>query len=138
MPVNERVLIFKVCMSLFGERYRAFCRILCCILALHLLNYSIDPQDPEFVPEDISFNEIESIAELVAEVFGLEAFFEDFDENDTDGADHADSFQFFCSPRSSVAITHPADFILDHKWSKAGDNRHVSPFLGIFVPPPKG
>ncbi len=76
-------------MTLFGARYRAFCRILCCILALHLLNYSIDPQDPEFVPEDISFNEIESIAELVAEVFGLEAFFEDFDENDTDGADHA-------------------------------------------------
>ncbi len=127
-------------MGLIGRKFFGFYRILCWVLALHLLNYSIDPRDPDpiDIPENFSYHEIESIAELVLEVvFGLEGAFDDFDEHDTDNGDNIDAFKFICSTRSSSAIHHSM-FLLDRKWSMVDDNQPPWPSIGIFVPPPKG
>lgn len=63
-----------------------FSRIVCFLLAVHLFNFSADTMDAEpFTPEDLSINEIESIAELLMEeVFGFTGFFAEHDEKDND------------------------------------------------------
>lgn len=58
-------------------------------LALHFLNVSIDAPDrnPEYVAENLSINDQESIVELIVEkVFGIENAFIEYD--DTDHEDH--------------------------------------------------
>lgn len=58
-------------------------------LALHFLNVSIDVPDrnPEYVAENLSINDQESIIELVVEkFFGFENAFAEYD--DTDQEDH--------------------------------------------------
>lgn len=59
-------------------------RFLVGLLALYLLNISVDFQHPRIkVREDISINEIESLAELVVEeIAQVEDFFEELPESD--------------------------------------------------------
>jgi len=57
------------------------------LLAIHILNASIDPPDahPQSEPEDLSYNEIESFAELVAEdMMDIENAMPEHDEQDND------------------------------------------------------
>lgn len=59
-------------------------------MGLYLLNISVDNIDPEpeHIPEDLSFNDQESIAEIVIEkVLGFEDAIKEYDDNDTD--DHS-------------------------------------------------
>ncbi|MBD0825329.1 hypothetical protein [Aestuariibaculum marinum] len=61
-------------------------------MALYLLNISVDPADiqPDYIPEDLSFNDQESIIEIVVEkVFGFEDAFEEYDDPDTEEHNHA-------------------------------------------------
>ncbi len=56
-------------------------------MGLFLLNISVDSADPnpEYIPEDLSINDQESIVEIVAEqVLGYEDAFKEYDENDTE------------------------------------------------------
>ena len=72
-------------MSELRNSYGRLSRIICFLLAVHLFNFSIDPQDrqPDFTSEDLSINDIESITEFLAEVvFGLDNFFAEHDEAD--------------------------------------------------------
>lgn len=55
-------------------------------MGLYLLNISVDTADPqpENIPEDLSFNDQESIIEiLVEQVFGFQTAFEEYDDPDT-------------------------------------------------------
>ena len=55
-------------------------------MALYLLNISVDMADPmpRFVPEDLSYNDQESIVEIVVEqLLGYEDAFEEFDDADS-------------------------------------------------------
>src|SRR5689334_12178576 len=64
-----------------------YVRVACFLLAVHFLNFSIDPVDlhPNTVPEDFSVNDIESFTELVAEdVLGYEDCFAEHEEADDD------------------------------------------------------
>ena len=61
-------------------------RLLCGLLALYLLNISIDPPDwySNAVPEDLSINDQESILEVVIEkVMGYENAIVEYDDNDS-------------------------------------------------------
>lgn len=74
-------------MRFFVRRYGKLSRLFCLLLSVHILNCSIDPRDREasFVPEDLSINEIESIAEFFAEsVLGFKDAIPEHDEADTD------------------------------------------------------
>lgn len=58
-------------------------------MGLFLLNISVDSVDPypDYIPEDLSFNDQESIIEIVVEkILGFENAFEEYD--DPDGEDH--------------------------------------------------
>jgi hypothetical protein len=56
-------------------------------MALYLFNISADIEDPnpEFVPEDLSFNDQESIIEIFVEkVLGYENAIDEYDDHDTE------------------------------------------------------
>ncbi|MFD2891024.1 hypothetical protein ACFS5J_03240 [Flavobacterium chuncheonense] len=56
-------------------------------MGLYLLNISVDVADPnpEHIPEDLSFNDQESIVELVVEkVLGFEDAIQEYDDHDTE------------------------------------------------------
>lgn len=126
-------------MGKFVQRYGKLSRLFCLVLSLHILNCSIDPRDPEpsFVPEDLSINEIESIAEFFAEVvFEFTDAIPEHDEADTDHGTIDFNKIFFPGPDSpacplpTITFTHDEYFILN-------DNR-----VGILAaressPPPK-
>ena len=61
-------------------------KILWFVMALHILNVSVDPPDllPYYVPEDLTYNEMESIVEIVLEqIFGLENAVPEHEDDDT-------------------------------------------------------
>lgn len=69
-------------------------RVISFLLAAYLLNFSIDSRDahPDAVVEDLSFNDIESVYELLAEdVVGIENAVEEHDERDQE---EGGSFEF--------------------------------------------
>ncbi len=56
-------------------------------MGLYLLNISVDVSDPnpQFVPEDLSINDQESIVEMIVEkVLGYENAIEEHDDHDTE------------------------------------------------------
>lgn len=60
-------------------------------MGLYLLNISVDTADPHpaYIPENLAYNDQESIIELVIEkVFGFENAIEEYDDQDTE--DHTD------------------------------------------------
>ena len=74
-------------MQLISYKYGRFYRIICLLLALHFFNFSVDPRDPnpDSIPEDLSFNEMESFTELIVEnLLGWNDAFEEHDEDDND------------------------------------------------------
>jgi hypothetical protein len=60
-------------------------RWFCITFALHLVNVSVDPEDPlsRMVPEDITINEMESFLEILIEKgLEIEDFFVEYDDPD--------------------------------------------------------
>ena len=56
-------------------------------MGFYLLNISVDTEDPnpEHIPEDLSFNDQESIVEIVVEkVLGFEDAIKEYDDHDTE------------------------------------------------------
>ena len=57
------------------------------LMAIYLLNISVDTADPnpEYIPEDLSFNDQESIVEIIIEkILGYEDAIEEYDDHDTE------------------------------------------------------
>jgi hypothetical protein len=68
------------------RKYLIF-RYLWAFMALHILNCSIDTPDaqPDYIAEDLSYNDIESITELILEnILGIENAITEHDESDTE------------------------------------------------------
>lgn len=68
-------------------RNSAFTKVLWGIMGLYLLNISADSPDanPNHIPEDLSFNDQESIIEIVVEkMLGYENAIKEYDDNDTE------------------------------------------------------
>lgn len=69
-------------------RYNLLLKYLWGLLAFLIFNYSIDAPDlyGDSIPEDITYNDIESITELVLEIFiGIENAVPEHDEDDSEG-----------------------------------------------------
>jgi hypothetical protein len=114
-------------------------RLVALTLALYLLNFSIDSRDalPDHFGEDLSYNDIESVMEFLAEiVFGANNVFEEHDEKDNyDGS--VDLDKYFCAKRLSGELLIPIiasaeDFYV------AAQITITSPSINIISPPPKG
>ena len=64
-----------------------FTSLFWCLVLVQLLNVSVDPPDLVVIdlPEDLSFNDPESIVEIIAEhILGYEDAFPEYDDNDSD------------------------------------------------------
>jgi hypothetical protein len=56
-------------------------------MAVHIFNCSVDTPDaqPDYVPEDLTYNDMESVVEIVLEnVFNIKNAISEYDENDSD------------------------------------------------------
>lgn len=65
----------------------AFLKFFWGFLGLYLFNISVDAadQNPQFIPEDLSINDQESVLEILVEkVFGFENAFVEYDDADTE------------------------------------------------------
>lgn len=112
-------------------------------MALHILNCSIDAPDklPDYIPENLNVNDIESISELVLEQFlGLENAVEEHDEPDsTDGL----SFEIakivlYYQPIFSFLIPQKVIFFYDELSELAYIQAHITIIHPeIISPPPK-
>jgi hypothetical protein len=105
-----------------------------------LLNLSVDPVDsaPNYVPENLSFNDIESFAEFFCEeVFGFTNAFEESDEADPDSETLASSVIsfFFVSTNLDVKpvfiAAQPIDYLVKNS---TGFDLFKSE---ITIPPPR-
>lgn len=68
-------------------RNSVFTKILWGLMGLYLLNISVDPADPysNYISEDLSINDQESIVEIVLEqILGYENIIKEYDDNDTE------------------------------------------------------
>ncbi|NJM93500.1 MAG: hypothetical protein HC842_01530 [Cytophagales bacterium] len=82
-------------------------RLVCFIMALHVLNLSVDAPDalPDHIPEDLSINDIESIVELMLEqLLGIEDAMDEKDEwDDCVSLDKKFSDIHYCLPDTQCA-----------------------------------
>ncbi|HYG18743.1 MAG TPA: hypothetical protein VD816_07435 [Ohtaekwangia sp.] len=77
------------------------------LFVLHFLNLSIDARDPkpDTIPENLAMNDIESLAEFIAEVvFNWRDAFAEHDERDNDGGGAADFFKFYPSGLKEINV----------------------------------
>lgn len=79
------------------------------VMALHILNCSIDTPDAQSddIPENLAINDIESVAELVLEqMMGFDNAIAEHDEHDTEDGSSISIAKiiFFCQPISSFNI----------------------------------
>src|SRR5690606_39464798 len=64
-----------------------FIKVFWGLMGLYLLNISVDPADPnpDHIPEDLSFNDQESIVEIIVEkILGFENAFKEYDDQDSE------------------------------------------------------
>lgn len=77
-------------------------------MGLYLLNISVDTADPnpEYIPEDLSFNDQESIIEIVVEhVLGYEDAIKEYDDHDTEDHNKKSSVKIDLTSQSFVVNT---------------------------------
>lgn len=110
-------------------------------MGLYLLNISVDAPDitPQQIPEDLSFNDQESIIEIVIEkVLGYEDAIKEYDDNDTE--DHNKKKDV----KIDLLYSHTTLLKSTNKLFKKNvnqffnyNNHYSSGFIEIDSPPPK-
>jgi len=115
-------------------------RLVCLMLALHIFNFSVDTPDakPDYIPEDLTYNDIESVAELVLEkVLNIENAIAEHDENDTEDGNSfdlkKDFVYYFRTKIKNDKIFDNGPHIIA---STDYDEQYSSQFHPEIVPPP--
>ncbi len=110
-------------------------------MGLYLLNISVDTADPnpEHIPEDLSFNDQESIIEIVLEkVLGFENIIEEYDDYDTEDHNQKNHLKIDLIAQSQVGTNANQLY-----FEKANQNlycyqdRLTNGFQRLDTPPPK-
>lgn len=110
-------------------------------MGLYMLNISVDPADPnpEQIPEDLTFNDQESIIEIIIEkVLGYEDAITEYDDYDTE--EH--------NTKTNVKIDLATHYIVDNNLNQSfiEIKKHKFPeyttnltkgFQKLDIPPPK-
>lgn len=124
-------------MTSIYQTFRRICNVICWVLTIHLVNYSIDPPHSPIIESkvDQTINEFESIAELIVEeLFGYQDTFKDFDHVNGEG-DFANTFEY-CSSRP-ILNNENISFYEMVRFPITGPAFLNSPEIGILVPPPE-
>lgn len=110
-------------------------------MGFYLLNISVDTADlnPNYIPEDLSFNDQESIIELVIEkVLGFENAIKEYDDNDVEDFDKkkTTSSDWLAQWQERENVKHPVLVLLDQLFAN-----HLAQLLPGFTtidsPPPQ-
>lgn len=118
-------------------------RVLWMVLALHILNCSVDTADPQpdSVPEDLSINDMESIVEIVLEqVCHIDNAIAEHDENDTDDDSGGLTIKkgidlSYYGNHSKISFSSATTIIC--KYSNYKDNFYSQFHPELTTPPPK-
>jgi hypothetical protein len=109
-------------------------------MAVHIFNCSVDTPDarPDYVPEDLTYNDMESVVEIVLEnVLNFENAIAEHDEKDTD---HGGSFEikkpFSFFYHRNIKIDPIFDMGLSVGVSTNYSEQFSSQFHPEIVPPP--
>ncbi|MEQ8413404.1 MAG: hypothetical protein RIF36_18925 [Imperialibacter sp.] len=110
-------------------------------MGIYLLNISVDAADPnpEYIPEDLSFNDQESIVEIVVEkVLGYEDAIEEYEDHDTEDHNKKKNLKIDLLVLESEKHKNASDQLVLRKRSYFDyDARLSSSFQEIDSPPPK-
>ena len=118
-----------------------FTRIFIVALALHLFNLSIDPQDkhPDWAPEDLSVNEIESFTEFFTEVIlGKTNAFKEHDEHDHESVRYGHIYIYCLSSNLTILKDFYPNILYTHQFQTQIIGRTIPSNKEIIAPPPKG
>ena len=111
------------------------------LLAIYCLNISVDTADlnPNYVLEDLSINDQESIIEIVLEKFlGIENAIPEVDDNDKDDHSKSNSIQFDMLTNLAQSIELTAPLSNDsNKTHPKNSARLTSGHYLLIAPPPK-
>lgn len=127
-------------MHLIRNTYGRSARIICFLFAVHLFNFSIDPKDRQanFIPEDLTINEIESIAEFFAEVlFGFDNAFEENDEADSENGGSVDFTKIFLVNHANGHLVNNCFRTNQVKYFIRNSDAFAALAKSIIAPPPK-
>lgn len=110
-------------------------------MSLYLLNISVDTADPnpEYIPEDLSFNDQESIVEIIVEkILGFEDAIKEYDDHDTEDYNKKKNVTIdllvYFHKTNNDAYDHLAT---NKKRFPNYDARLANGFIEIDSPPPK-
>lgn len=110
-------------------------------MGLYLLNISIDTTDPypEYIPEDLSINDQESIVELFVEkILGYENAIKEYDDHDTENHNKKTIIKIDLSMHSIVNNSLNQLFIGAKKQKFPNYNTNlITGFKKLDIPPPK-
>ncbi|SNR63121.1 hypothetical protein SAMN04488009_2847 [Maribacter sedimenticola] len=122
-------------------RNSVFSKILWSLIGLHLLNISVDNADPnpEYIPEDLSFNDQESIIEIVIEkVLGYEDAIKEYDDQDTEDHNKKTSIKIDLTTHSMVVNTiNPLLLKAARQKFPEYTTNLTTGFYKLDIPPPK-
>jgi hypothetical protein len=107
---------------------------------MHLFNFSIDPKDPQanFIPEDLSVNDIESFAEFLAEVlFSIDNAFSERDEPDAENGGTLDFSKVFFESHANAHMIPVFFETVRVKYFVWDTNDFATLAKVINAPPPK-
>jgi hypothetical protein len=110
-------------------------------LALHFFNHSIDSRDKhtDTIPEDLSINDIESIAELFVEIIlnQPDAFIE-HEERDHESSRQTDSNTFYYSNTLIGLKDFSPNILYTHQFQIVKQGETLPSTRTIISPPPQG
>ena len=115
-------------------------RLFWLFMAAHIFNCSVDTPDaqPDYIPEDLSYNDMESVAEIILEkVLSIKDAVAEHEENDEQESNNFSlkkDFSFHDSNRIEYIIFF--DYGLHIVSSTNYDEQYSSQFHPEIVPPP--
>jgi len=123
-----------------ASRQHIIFRLFWLFMAVHIFNFSVDTPDaqPDFVPEDLTYNDMESVVEIVLEnLLGIQDAIAEHDENDADDGgcfQIKKPFSFFYHPKIKI------NQVFDKGHSVMVSTNYLEQFFSQFhpeiVPPP--
>jgi hypothetical protein len=122
-------------------RNSVFTKILWGLLALHLLNISVDTADPnpENIPEDLTINDQESVIEIILEkVLDYENAIKEYDDHDTEDYNKKTVAKFDLTTHPIVDNTLYQPFFTSKRHEFPDYNPYLTNgFQKLDIPPPK-
>jgi hypothetical protein len=122
-------------------RNNAFTKILWGFMGLYLFNISVDTADPhpEHIPEDLSFNDQESVIEIIVEqLLGYENAIKEYDDHDLEDINKQKNLHFdllnyisFTESNSQIQKDGNKQYFYDYKFHL------LNGFNEIDNPPPQ-